>query len=98
MWFRSALDSCNGLRSANPPCHKFVKSQFISQFLACFLTHAEHLHEPRRRFTLTPENIRLLNPNTRTCPVFRSQRDAEITKKIYCNVPVLIREIEGEKT
>jgi hypothetical protein len=47
---------------------------------------------------LTPEDIRLLNPNTRTCPVFRSQWDAEITKKIYCNVPVLIRETEGEKT
>jgi hypothetical protein len=42
---------------------------------------AEHLHDSRRRFTLTPENIRLLNPNTRTCPVFRSQRDAEITNK-----------------
>lgn len=45
-----------------------------------------------RRFTLTAEDIRLLNPNTLTCPVFRSERDAEITKGIYRRVPVLIRE------
>ena len=32
----------------------------------------------------------LLNPNTRTCPVFRSRRDAELTKAIYRRVPVLI--------
>jgi hypothetical protein len=25
-------------------------------------------------------------------PVFRSQRDAELTKKIYRNIPILIRE------
>jgi hypothetical protein len=31
---------------------------------ACFLTHAEHLHDPRRRFTLTPGDIRLPNPPT----------------------------------
>lgn len=43
-------------------------------------------------FTLTPEEITLLNPNTGTCPVFRSRRDAEITLGIYKRVPVLIRE------
>jgi len=34
----------------------------------------------------------LLNPNTRTCPIFRTRRDAELTKAIYRRVPVLIRE------
>ncbi|MGE0219268.1 Eco57I restriction-modification methylase domain-containing protein [Mycolicibacterium sp.] len=43
-------------------------------------------------FALTPEEITLLNPNTGTCPVFRSRRDAEITLGIYKRVPVLIRE------
>src|SRR5690606_11455285 len=33
-----------------------------------------------------------LNPNTGTCPVFRSRRDAEITLGIYRRVPVLVRE------
>lgn len=45
-----------------------------------------------RRFKLTADDIRLLNPNTLTCPVFRCERDAEITKAIYRRVPVLIRE------
>ena len=52
----------------------------------------EDLADPERRFTLTAKDIELLNPNTRTCPVFRSRRDAEITKGIYRRVPVLIRE------
>ncbi len=50
------------------------------------------LADDERRFELTPEDVRLLNPNTRTCPVFRSKRDAEITKAIYRRVPVLIEE------
>ena len=44
------------------------------------------------QFTLTPEEITLLNPNTGTCPVFRSRRDAEITLGIYRRVPVLMNE------
>lgn len=50
------------------------------------------LHDDWRHFTLTADDIALLNPNTRTCPVFRSRRDAEITKAIYRRVPVLVRE------
>ncbi len=39
----------------------------------------------------------MLNPNTRTCSVFRSLRDAELTKAIYRRVPVLIREAHGDR-
>ncbi|WP_430461147.1 Eco57I restriction-modification methylase domain-containing protein [Thalassolituus sp. LLYu03] len=52
----------------------------------------EHLHDPERVFTLSPEDISRVNPNTLTCPIFQSRYDAEITKKIYQRVPVLIRE------
>ena len=48
------------------------------------------------RFTLTPDEITLLNPNTGTCPVFRSRRDAEITLGIYKRIPVLINENDPE--
>ncbi|MDR3220473.1 MAG: N-6 DNA methylase [Candidatus Accumulibacter sp.] len=58
----------------------------------CFATQVSHLADARRRFTLTPQEFALINPNTRTCPVFRSQRDAELTKKLYRQAPVLIRE------
>jgi len=56
---------------------------------AFFLTRIEQLADSRRNFMLSPEDISRFNPNTRTCPVFRSQADAEITKKIYQHVPVL---------
>lgn len=42
-----------------------------------------------RAYRITPEEITLVNPNTGTCPVFNSRRDAEITIDIYRRVPVL---------
>ncbi|MFH1819276.1 MAG: N-6 DNA methylase [Pseudomonadota bacterium] len=63
----------------------------------CFATQIAHLADPARRFTLTPDEFSLINPNTRTCPVFRSQRDAELTKKLYRAAPVLIEEGETDR-
>lgn len=59
---------------------------------AFFLTKTDQLRDRRRRFTLSSEDLALLNPNTRTCPIFRTQIDAELTRKIYKRVPVLLRE------
>jgi len=59
---------------------------------AFFAHDPTDLERPGTRFTLSPKEITLLNPNTGTCPVFRSRRDAEITLGIYRRVPVLIRE------
>jgi len=50
------------------------------------------LKDEDRVFTLSSSDIALVNPNTRTCPIFRSLRDAEITRAIYRRVPVLILE------
>ena len=55
------------------------------------------LRMPERRFTLLPSDFALLNPNTRTCPVFRTRRDAEITKEIYRRAPVMIEESDKSK-
>lgn len=64
--------------------------------LAFFASQTHHLSDKRRCFSLSAEEFELINPNTLTCPVFRSQKDAELTKKIYRAAPVLIRE-EREK-
>lgn len=65
----------------------------------CFATEVSQIADPRRRFRLTPDEFRLINPNTLTCPVFRSERDAELTKKLYRAAPVLIDETrEGGNT
>ncbi len=50
------------------------------------------IDDREKNFTLTPEDLMLFNPNTRTAPTFRTRRDAEITTGIYRRVPVLIRE------
>ncbi|WP_234245981.1 Eco57I restriction-modification methylase domain-containing protein [Billgrantia desiderata] len=58
----------------------------------------DDLNRPEKWFKLTPDEFRLINPNTLTCPVFRSERDAELTKKLYRAAPVLMRDavVEGE--
>ena len=55
-----------------------------------FAHRVEELEDRTRHIALSAADIRLLNPNTRTCPIFRTRRDAEITKAIYRRVPVLI--------
>lgn len=61
-----------------------------------FATHPDQLQEAVRHFSLTAEELFLLNPNTGTCPIFRSKVDAELTKKIYRRFPVLVNEKTGE--
>ncbi len=56
-----------------------------------FFAHTvEDLRDPERRFNLSAEDIAMINPNTRTCPIFRSRRDAELTKAIHQRVPALV--------
>lgn len=65
----------------------------VAQF-QFFAGNPSHLSDANRRFTLSSTDFELLNPNTRTCSVFRSKADAELTKKIYRSTPVLWREAE----
>ena len=57
--------------------------------LSHYLLAVEHLSDERRHFNLSRQEIELINPNTQTCPVFRSKRDAEITKAVYRIIPAL---------
>jgi hypothetical protein len=52
--------------------------------------------DSRKRFVLAPSEIALLNPNTKTAPIFRSRADAELASKIYERNPVLIEESKGD--
>lgn len=68
---------------------------------AFFLQNTTMYEEKERRFTLSPEQIAAINPNTKTAPVFRSRADADLTAKLYSKAPVLIKERpdhpEGDK-
>lgn len=54
------------------------------------------LRDHEKRFILSLNDINLLSPNTKTCPIFHSHRDAELTKAIYRRVPILMKETLGE--
>ncbi len=57
---------------------------------AFFLHDSKTIEDPDRCFTLAPADFDLVNPNTGTAPVFRTRRDAEITRRIYEQHPVLV--------
>lgn len=62
-----------------------------------FFAHAvEELDDAKRHIKLSSKDLALLNPNTRTSPIFRSKQDAELTKAIYKRVPILIDESRDE--
>jgi len=63
--------------------------QDVADF-AFFAHSMDDLKDQDRHIPLSASDLRLLNPNTRTCPIFRSRRDAELTKAIYRRVPVLV--------
>lgn len=63
-----------------------AKAEFVF-----FATRVHHVYEADRRFTLSAEDIALLNPATKTCPIFRSRRDAELTTAVYRRLPVLAK-------
>jgi hypothetical protein len=54
------------------------------------------LKPKNRHIALSSDDLALLNPNTRTCPIFRSRRDAELTKEMYRRVSILIDESRRE--
>jgi hypothetical protein len=61
-----------------------------------FATATTQLVDQRRHFTLSADDIALINPNTRTCPVFRSQMDALLTRKMHSNCTILTnREVKS---
>ena len=57
---------------------------------AFFLHDIEDINNPERCFSLTPADFARVNPNTGTAPVFRTRRDADITRRIYEDYPVLV--------
>ncbi len=61
-----------------------------------YLTRLDHLLDPNRIYKLETADFAKLNPNTKTCPVFRTSKDAVLTKKLYNSAPILINEETGE--
>lgn len=60
----------------------------VQASFAFFLTNVAQGADSRRRFELSSDDIARLNPNTRTCPVFRTKADAKFTEAIYTRIPI----------
>lgn len=64
----------------------------------CFYAHqAEDTQDEARIYSLSADELRLLNPNTLTCPTFRSRRDAELNLALYQRAGILWREGASEE-
>ena len=62
---------------------------------AYFLVDTATVTDPDRCFPLEPADFARVNPNTGTAPIFRTRRDAEITRCIYEKHPVLVDRSQG---
>lgn len=57
-----------------------------------FARRVSVLRERDRRVSLAAADLELLNPNTKTCPTLRTQRDLHLNRAIYRRIPILIDE------
>ena len=74
-----------------------AKRTFDETKCAFFLHDTATINNPDRCFPLSPDDFTRVNPNTGTAPVFRTRRDAEITRRIYANHPVLVDRSSGDE-
>ncbi len=59
---------------------------------AFYLHQLAELDDPARVLRLTADDFQRVNPNTGAAPIFRSQRDADITLALYARHPVLVKQ------
>ncbi|MBM4300230.1 MAG: hypothetical protein FJ121_01685 [Deltaproteobacteria bacterium] len=69
-------------------------SESSSTTVACGLQDVAEVSVVGRTFELRTKDILLLNPNTRTCPLFRSFKDAELVIGIYRRLPILLSDVD----
>lgn len=58
---------------------------------AFYLHRLAELDDAARVLALTADDFVRVNPNTGAAPIFRSQRDADITLRLYAQHPVLVK-------
>ena len=71
--------------------------QFERTECAFFLHDMQTIRNEDRCFPLTADDFMRVNPNTGTAPIFRTRRDADITRRIYERHPVLVDRSGGKE-
>jgi hypothetical protein len=67
-----------------------TKRTFESASYGFFIRSLDEIGDPDRVFPITKDEIRRINPNSGTAPIFRSRRDKTVTSAIYRRLPVLV--------
>jgi len=70
-----------------------AKRKFAAATCGFFLHGVDEIST--HTFALDPDDFTRVNPNTGTAPVFRTPRDADITRSIYERLPVLVLHSAG---
>ena len=74
------------------------EGQTFAEAMCGFFLHGnESITDPDHCFPLEPGDFAKVNPNTGTAPIFRTRRDAEITRRIYEQHPVLVDRSRGDE-
>ena len=74
-----------------------AERRFQETKCAFFLHDTATIEDPDRCFPLAPADFARVNPNTGTAPIFRTRRDAAITRGIYEHHPVLVDRSDGKE-
>ncbi len=77
--FKSCLLTLRGFQNTDSKTAEF----------GFYANQVSDLSDSRRVFELTKEEFLKLNPNTKTCPVFRTNIDFQLTKKLLNEFPVI---------
>ena len=72
--------------------HQFSDFEFCVR-----ISSWEEFNDSNRRFRVSANLLRKVNPNTGTAPIFRTRRDAALTTAIYDRLPVLVDRSSGEE-
>ncbi len=74
-------------------------SRFFEETKCAFFLHdTDTIQNDHRCFSLSAADFARVNPNTSTAPVFLTRRDANLTRSIYEQHPVLVDRSTGQET
>ncbi len=74
-----------------------VERRFAHSECAFFLHHVDELKDEGKVLRLGAADFARVNPNTGAAPIFRTQRDADLTTRIYAAHPVLVNRSPGDE-
>jgi len=61
-------------------------------YVAFYLHNVDDLRKPGVMYSLNNNDIRSINPNSKTCPVMRSERDAALVKDVHSRISIMCDE------